>query len=115
MASKTTAIAYEKSSGNVFADLGLPHPEQKLLKARLTLQIYRTIKALSLPGTPSAREELSAARSGAPSRESENPCSGVLFRSGTTAVRCGHTTTDPAGWQRAVDGAERDGQAARRS
>jgi hypothetical protein len=102
MASKTTAIAYEKSSGNVFADLGLPHPEQKLLKARLTLQIYRTIKA-------------SAARSGAPSRESENPCSGVLFRSGTTAVRCGHTTTDPAGWQRAVDGAERDGQAARRS
>ena len=24
MARKTTAIAYEKSSGNVFADLGLP-------------------------------------------------------------------------------------------
>jgi predicted XRE-type DNA-binding protein len=32
-----------KSSGNVFADLGLPHPEQELLKARLTLQIYRLI------------------------------------------------------------------------
>ena len=37
-------IKSEKSSGNVFADLGLPHPEQELLKARLTLQIYRLIK-----------------------------------------------------------------------
>lgn len=34
----------EKSSGNVFADLGLPHPEQELIKAKLTLQIYRLIK-----------------------------------------------------------------------
>ena len=32
-------------SGGIFADLGLPHPEQELLKARLTLQIYRVIKA----------------------------------------------------------------------
>ena len=47
MAKKTT-IAYEKSSGNVFADLGLPHPEQELLKARLTLQIYRDITARDL-------------------------------------------------------------------
>ena len=45
MARKTTTIAVEKSSGNVFADLGLPHPEQELLKARLTLQIYRIIKS----------------------------------------------------------------------
>ena len=45
MAKKTTAIAHEKSGGNVFADLGLPYPEQELLKARLTLQIYRIIKA----------------------------------------------------------------------
>jgi predicted XRE-type DNA-binding protein len=45
MASKTTTITHEKSSGNVFADLGLPHPEQELLKARLTLQVYRIIKA----------------------------------------------------------------------
>ena len=44
MTKKTTTIAREKSSGNVFADLGLPHPEQELLKARLTLQIYRIIK-----------------------------------------------------------------------
>ena len=41
-------IRAERSSGNVFADLGLPHPEQELLKARLTLQIYRLIKARGL-------------------------------------------------------------------
>jgi hypothetical protein len=29
-----------EGSGNVFADLGLPNPEQELLKAQLTLQIY---------------------------------------------------------------------------
>jgi predicted XRE-type DNA-binding protein len=33
-----------KSNGNVFAELGLPYPEQELLKAQLTLQIYRLIK-----------------------------------------------------------------------
>src|SRR5882757_8790229 len=36
------------ASGNVFADLGLPHPEHELLKSRLTLQIYRLIKARGL-------------------------------------------------------------------
>ena len=34
--------------GNVFADLGLPRPEQELLRARLTLQIYRLIKERGL-------------------------------------------------------------------
>ena len=43
-----TAIRFEKSSGNVFADLGLPNPEQELLKARLTLQIYKIIKVRGL-------------------------------------------------------------------
>jgi predicted XRE-type DNA-binding protein len=52
MARRTTTIAYEKSSGNVFADLGLPHPEQELLKAGLTLQIYRNIKARHLTRVP---------------------------------------------------------------
>jgi len=42
---KTRKLRAEKSSGSVFADLGLPHPEQELLKARLTLQIYKLIKA----------------------------------------------------------------------
>lgn len=32
----------------MFADLGLPHPEQELLKANLTLQIFRLIKARNL-------------------------------------------------------------------
>jgi predicted XRE-type DNA-binding protein len=45
---KRSGISSEKSSGNVFADLGLPNPEQALLKARLTLQIYRIIKARKL-------------------------------------------------------------------
>ena len=36
------------SSGNVFADLGLPNPEQELLKARLTLQIHKIVKARGL-------------------------------------------------------------------
>jgi predicted XRE-type DNA-binding protein len=35
-------------SGNVFADLGLPNPEQELLKARLTLQIYKIVKTRGL-------------------------------------------------------------------
>jgi predicted XRE-type DNA-binding protein len=38
----------EKSSGNVFADLGLPHSELELLKAKLTLQIYRLVKRRDL-------------------------------------------------------------------
>ena len=45
---KSKKVRAEKSSGNVFADLGLPHPEQELLKSRLTLQIYRIVKARGL-------------------------------------------------------------------
>jgi predicted XRE-type DNA-binding protein len=33
-----------ESTGNVFADLGLLNPEQELLKAQLTLQIYTILK-----------------------------------------------------------------------
>ena len=33
-----------ESSGNVFADLGLPNSEQELIKAQLTLQIYSILK-----------------------------------------------------------------------
>jgi predicted XRE-type DNA-binding protein len=35
---------YEKSSGNVFADLGFPNSEQELIKAKLTVEIYRLLK-----------------------------------------------------------------------
>lgn len=33
-----------EATGNIFADLGLPNPEQELLKAQLTLQIYTILK-----------------------------------------------------------------------
>jgi predicted XRE-type DNA-binding protein len=39
---------YEISSGNVFADLGLPNPEQELVKAKLTMQIFRLLKEREL-------------------------------------------------------------------
>ena len=42
------SFEFERSSGNVFADLGLPYPERELLKAKLTLQIYRLIKGRGL-------------------------------------------------------------------
>jgi len=35
-------VGITNRSGNVFADVGLPNPEQELLKARLTLQIYKS-------------------------------------------------------------------------
>jgi predicted XRE-type DNA-binding protein len=41
-------ISVTESSGNIFADLGLPHPERELLEAQLMLQIYKLIKARHL-------------------------------------------------------------------
>ena len=38
-------IEYEVGSGNVFADLDLPNPEERLLKARLASRIYDIIEA----------------------------------------------------------------------
>jgi len=48
MAKKPTKTRVTESSGNVFDDLGLPNPEQELVKARLTLQIYRIIRERGL-------------------------------------------------------------------
>ena len=48
-------IRVEPSSGNVFADLGLPHPEQELVKAKLTLQIYRLVKKRGLKQTEAGK------------------------------------------------------------
>jgi len=50
-----TPVRIEKTSGNAFADLGLPHPEQELLKAKLTLQIYRLIKGRRLTQTEAGK------------------------------------------------------------
>jgi predicted XRE-type DNA-binding protein len=44
-----------QGSGNVFADLGLPNAEQELVKAQLTLQIYRIIKQRGLTQSQTAR------------------------------------------------------------
>jgi predicted XRE-type DNA-binding protein len=49
---KTRAV---EGSGNVFAGLGLPHAEQELMKARLTLQIYRIIQARGLTQTEAGK------------------------------------------------------------
>ena len=38
------ATTHEESSGNVFADLGVPNSEQELVKAKLTVQIYQILK-----------------------------------------------------------------------
>jgi len=42
---KTGRDAVTEGSGNVFADLGLPHPEQRLAKARLAGRILDGIEA----------------------------------------------------------------------
>jgi predicted XRE-type DNA-binding protein len=39
---------YEISSGNICADLGFANSEQELLKAQLTVEIYKLIKARGL-------------------------------------------------------------------
>lgn len=45
---KKRPIRVEEGSGNLFADLGFPNPEREQLKAHLTLQIYRLVKARNL-------------------------------------------------------------------
>jgi len=42
-------------NGNVFADLGLPNPEQELLKAKLRVQIYRIFKQRNLMQTQAGK------------------------------------------------------------
>ena len=41
---RKSAARVTESSGNVFADMGLPNAEQELLKAQLTLQIHSILK-----------------------------------------------------------------------
>jgi len=48
---KDYKIRVRQGSGSVFRDLGFPKPEREELKARLTLQIYRIIKARKLTQT----------------------------------------------------------------
>lgn len=45
----------EKSSGNVFADIGVPNSEQELLKAKLTLKVHRLLKKSKLTQVEAAK------------------------------------------------------------
>jgi len=47
-------IEVEESSGNVFADIGLPNPEERLAKADLAIRIAETIRARRLTQTRAA-------------------------------------------------------------
>src|ERR1700730_8864113 len=46
---------YEKSSGNVFADLGFRNSKQELLKAKLTVEIYKLLKAQAVTQQEAAK------------------------------------------------------------
>jgi predicted XRE-type DNA-binding protein len=45
---------YERSGGNAFADLGLPNSEQEQIKARLTVEICRLIRARGMTQSKTA-------------------------------------------------------------
>jgi predicted XRE-type DNA-binding protein len=49
------AIEVEEGSGNVFADLGLPNPEERLAKAALAFRIAGVIRARRLTQASAAR------------------------------------------------------------
>lgn len=51
----TRGRAVTVGSANVFADLGIPNPEQELLKAELTLQIHRLIEQRNLTQTQAGK------------------------------------------------------------
>ena len=51
----TKAIEVEEGSGNVFADLGLPNPEERIAKAGLAFRIAGVIRARRLTQASAAR------------------------------------------------------------
>src|SRR6266436_6079976 len=53
--SRAREVRVVEGSGNVFADLGLPNPEQELLKAQLTLQIHTVLKGSGMTQVEIAR------------------------------------------------------------
>jgi predicted XRE-type DNA-binding protein len=46
---------YEESSGNVFTDLGFRNSQQELLKAKLTIEIYKLLKKRSVTQKEAAK------------------------------------------------------------
>lgn len=51
----TKKIQVEESSGNIFRDIGLPNPEERLAKADLAIRIAEAIRARRLTQTQAAR------------------------------------------------------------
>ena len=51
---KRKSEVYE-GSGNLFADLGLPNPEERLLKARIVSELHRLIKQRGLTQVKAAK------------------------------------------------------------
>ena len=52
---KTNKIGYEKSSGNVFQDLGFPNPEMEQLKSALSFEIFNILKQRKLTQSQAAK------------------------------------------------------------
>jgi predicted XRE-type DNA-binding protein len=48
-------IEAHEGSGNVFADLGLPHPEERLLKSGIVRELSRLIKGRDLTQVKAAK------------------------------------------------------------
>lgn len=48
-------IEYHEGSDNVFADLGIPEPEEALAKAKIAMKIYETIKLKKLTQAKTAK------------------------------------------------------------
>jgi len=48
-------VEFERSSGNVFADIGLPNSEEHLIKASLVLKIDRLMKQRGLKQVAAAK------------------------------------------------------------
>ncbi len=55
MTNRPEKIPVTRSSGNVFADLGLPNPEERLAKAQLALEISRILKQRKLTQQAAAK------------------------------------------------------------
>lgn len=54
-AKRRTPAGITVRSGNVFADLGLRNPDQEMMKAELTLQLYRIIKQRGMTQAQAAK------------------------------------------------------------
>ena len=55
MKKKRRKIEYEESSGNIFADLDIPNPEEALAKSEVAYQIRKVIKQKKLTQSKAAK------------------------------------------------------------